>query len=109
MPKNDSTTQKKRLGTRRVLGWLLRYSKPYRGLFVVFVVVSIVEIFIGLLAPWSMKILVDNVLGSEPIPAWLSSTVNAFSLESKFSLLVAVCLGGLLIGLISELVSLIHT
>ena len=109
MAENDSTTQKKRLGTRPVLGWLLRYSKPYRGLFVVFVVVSLVEIFIGLLVPWSMKILVDNVLGNEPIPAWLVSTTNAFSLESKFSLLVAVCLAGLLIGLTSEIVSLVHT
>ena len=109
MPKNDSTTQKKRLGTRRVLGWLLRYSKPYSGMFVIFIIISIVEIFVGLLAPWSMKILVDDVLGNEPLPAWLSSTVNAFSLESKFSLLVAVCLGGLLIGITSEIISLAHT
>ncbi len=109
MPKNDLTTKKKRLGTRRVFGWLLGYGKPYRGLFVVFIVVSLVEIFIGLLVPWSMKILVDNVLGNEPIPAWLVSTTNAFSLESKFSLLVAVCLAGLLIGLTSEIVSLVHT
>ncbi|MBA3632657.1 MAG: ABC transporter ATP-binding protein [Acidobacteria bacterium] len=101
--------QKKRLGTRRVLGWLLRYGKPYRGLLIVFIVISIVEIFIGLLAPWAMKILVDNVLGSEPVPVWLVSTINAFSLESKFSLLVAVCLAGLLIGLASEIVSLLHT
>lgn len=109
MRENDSTTKKKRLTARHLLGWLMRYATPYRVSFVFFIVVSIVEIFVGLLAPWSMKILVDNVLGNQAIPSWLAPSVNAFSLDSKFSLLVAVCLGGLFIGLLSEIVSLAHT
>ena len=109
MGKNDLTAQRKRLTARHLLGWLLRYARPYRVSFVLFIGVSLVEIFIGLLLPWSMKILVDNVLGNQPIPTWLAPPVNAFSLESKFSLLVAVCLAGLFIGLLSEIVSLAHT
>lgn len=105
----ESTAKKKRLTARQLLGWLLHYPRPYRASFVLFIGVSMAEIFIGLLLPWSMKILVDNVLGDQAIPAWFAPAVDAFSLESKFSLLVAVCFAGLFIGLLSEIVSLAHT
>lgn len=107
---NELTDQpKKRLSAGQILGWLLRYARPYRTAFALFVGVSLIEILIGLLLPWSMKILVDNVLGNQAIPAWLAPAVNFFSIDGKFSLLVAVCLAGLLIGLVSELISLAHT
>lgn len=107
---NELTDQpKKRLSAGQILGWLLHYARPYRTAFALFVGVSLVEILIGLLLPWSMKILVDNVLGNQAVPAWLAPAVNFFSIDGKFSLLVAVCLAGLLIGLVSELISLAHT
>jgi ABC-type multidrug transport system fused ATPase/permease subunit len=70
----------------------------------------VVEILVGLLVPWPMKILVDNVLGGATLPAWLGGLTNTFSLGGgKVALLVAVCVAGLLIGLLSEVVSLWHT
>jgi ABC-type multidrug transport system fused ATPase/permease subunit len=70
----------------------------------------VVEILVGLLVPWPMKILVDNVLGGVTMPAWLGVLTNTFSIGGgKIALLVAVCVAGLLIGLLSELVSLGHT
>ena len=70
----------------------------------------VLEILVGLLVPWPMKILVDNVLGEATQPAWLGSLINTFSLGGgKVALLIAVCIAGLLIGLLSELVSLGHT
>jgi ATP-binding cassette subfamily B protein len=109
MFENDSTTAKNRLPARVVLRWLLHYAAPYRALFAAFVAVSIAEIFVGLLTPWAMKVLVDNVLGNLSPEEWLAAIFRFFSLESKHSLLIAVCLAGLLIGLTSDLVSLIHT
>ncbi len=109
MPKNDSKTRKERVKSRKLFAWLLRYGKPYRLSFALFTALSVVEIFIGLVVPWTMKILIDNVLGSQPIPTWLAPITDAFSLENKISLLIAVCLAGLLIGLLSQLVSLLHT
>jgi len=70
----------------------------------------VLEILVGLLVPWPMKILVDNVLGEATLPAWLLGLMNSLSLGGgKIALLVAVCVAGLLIGLLSELVSLGHT
>ncbi|MBA3352839.1 MAG: hypothetical protein H0U23_10515, partial [Blastocatellia bacterium] len=93
----------------QLLGWVRRYARPYRSLFAVFVFVSIVEIGIGLAAPWTMKVLVDNVLGNQPVPAWLVPAVDLINAESKIALLVAVCVAGLAIGLSNQFVSLWHT
>lgn len=110
MPEVDSTIRMQRVRSRTLYRWLLGYGLPYRLSFVIFVGLMILEILVGLLVPWPMKILVDNVLGGETMPAWLESLINTFSLGGgKVALLVAVCVGGLIIGLLSELVSLGHT
>ncbi|MFN2393135.1 MAG: hypothetical protein ABR566_14360, partial [Pyrinomonadaceae bacterium] len=64
MQDNGSITKKNRKPQlRRLIGWLLGYLRPYRASFAVFIGVSLLQILIGLLIPWSMKVLVDNVLG----------------------------------------------
>lgn len=109
MSEKDLAAKKERVKSRRLFSWLLSYGKPFRLSFVLFSALSIVEILISLVVPWTMKILVDNVLGSQPIPSWLAPVTNALSVENKTSLLIAVCLAGFLIGLLSQLVSLLHT
>ncbi|MGI9068899.1 MAG: ABC transporter ATP-binding protein [Pyrinomonadaceae bacterium] len=110
MPEVNSTIRLQRVRSRKLYRWLLSYGLPYRASFVIFVGLMITEIFVGLLVPWPMKILVDNVLGGEAMPAWLAGLIHTFSLGSgKVALLIAVCVTGLLIGLLSELVSLGHT
>jgi ATP-binding cassette subfamily B protein/subfamily B ATP-binding cassette protein MsbA len=109
MPENDSKPKKERVKSQQLFAWLLSYGKPYRLSFALFTALSVVEVLIGLVVPWTMKILIDNVLGSQPIPSWLAPATNIFSLENKTSLLIAVCVAGFLIGLMSQLVSLLHT
>lgn len=94
---------------KHLIGWLLGYLSPYRISFCIFIAVSLLQILISLLAPWSMKVLVDNVLGNQPSPAWLVQLIDAFSLHDKFSLLIAVCLGGLFIGIVGGIVSVVYT
>lgn len=95
--------------SRRLFGWLLRYAKPFRKLYVLLIILSLAEILVGLIAPWSMKILVDNVLGNQPPPAWLTAAINAFSLSDKFWLLIAVCLAGFIIGVLTQVFALSRT
>jgi len=109
MAENDSIEGKNHLPSRPLFGWLLRYAKPYRAFYVVLIALSLAEILVGLIAPWSMKILVDNVLGNQPAPEWLASVINAFSLNDKYWLLIAVCLGGFLIGIVTQILSLSRT
>ena len=106
----DSTIRTQRVRSGNLYGWLLGYGSPYRASLLIFVGLMVLEILVGLLVPWPMKILVDNVLGEATQPAWLGGLINTFSLGGgKIALLVAVCVAGLLIGLLSELVSLGHT
>ena len=83
--------------------WLLGYAWPHRRKFAVYIGLMFGEVLLGLLVPWPMKVLVDNVLGGNPLPAWAQLS------HSPLVMLAAVCLAGLLIGLVSELVSLAHT
>src|SRR5216684_3391882 len=105
-----STIRTQRVRSRNLYRWLLSYGSPYRASLLIFVGLMVLEILVGLLVPWPMKVLVDNVLGEATLPAWLGGLINTFSLGGgKVALLVAVCVAGLIIGLLSELVSLGHT
>ena len=44
------------------------YLRPYPGLAAASVFATLLFVGAGLLAPWPMKILVDSVLGNEPLP-----------------------------------------
>jgi ATP-binding cassette subfamily B protein/subfamily B ATP-binding cassette protein MsbA len=106
----ESTLKLQRVRTRTLYRWLLGFGLPYRAAFVLFVGLMVLEILVGLLVPWPLKILVDNVLGGETLPVWAGALANIFSLEGgRIALLVAVCIAGLTIGLLSEFVSLGHT
>ena len=48
---------------------VLRYLRPYWPLGAGSALVTLLMAGVGLLSPWPMKILVDSVLGSEPLPA----------------------------------------
>lgn len=109
MAHDDPKTQDKRLPSTKVLSWLSAYARPYRLSFLLFAAVSVLEILIGLLSPWTMKILIDHVWGNEPVPNWLMSLTGQAALENKTALLAIVCAAALLIGITNQLVSLWHT
>jgi len=46
--------------------------KPYRGWLVVIVVAMLVETAMSLAAPWPLKVILDNVLGTHKAPEWLA-------------------------------------
>jgi ATP-binding cassette subfamily B protein/subfamily B ATP-binding cassette protein MsbA len=53
-------------------GRLLRYLRPYWRGRALIVAVTLLSIGFGLLQPWPMKILLDNVLGGQPLPETLA-------------------------------------
>ena len=57
--------------------WLLRYARPqWRGLLALVALMG-VAVLLTLLAPWPTKILVDNVLGDEPLSGSLANLLAA--------------------------------
>ena len=45
------------------------------------------ETVTDLLDPWPLKIVVDNLLQSKPLPPWLAATVNHLAGQNKFAVL----------------------
>jgi ATP-binding cassette, subfamily B, bacterial len=75
-------------------GLLLGYAARYRGAFLRAFALSVAASALLALQPWPMKILVDHVLGSKPLPGFLQSFTFA---QSRMSLLALVVTAGLLL------------
>jgi ATP-binding cassette subfamily B protein len=74
---------------------LLREARPYWGLLVVIGALDLVRVPLVLLQPWPMKIIVDNVLGSQPLPSLVASMASGASPSWQSRLAIAI---GLLVA-----------
>src|SRR3954470_13887833 len=57
-----------RCGMGRLIAELLR---PHRGSLAIILFATAIETAMSLAAPWPLKIVLDNVIGRSPLPAWL--------------------------------------
>lgn len=89
--------------------WTLSFLRPYRARVVAVGALSCAEIGLAALAPWPLKVVVDNVLGARQLPEPLAAFTHATIGEGAAALLVVVVVGGLLIQVINELVRITHT
>ncbi|MGB3716203.1 MAG: ABC transporter transmembrane domain-containing protein, partial [Candidatus Promineifilaceae bacterium] len=84
---------------------LLRQIRPYWLNVAGLLVLSFLSIPLALLLPIPLKIVVDNVLGSEPMPEWFTALVPGIS-NSTYAVLAFAVILVVLIALLSNLVSL---
>ena len=82
---------------------------PYRWRLALLAVVSVIEVAVGALTPWPMKVVVDNVLVGHPLPHWAQAIVNPIGGATAVGLLVIVLVGGLVLQVASQLISMCHT
>jgi ATP-binding cassette, subfamily B, bacterial len=76
---------------------LLRYALPdWRG-WALILVVTVFSTFVGLLQPWPMQVLVDHVLGEQPLGETFAGAVSFFPGDPRRVLLVGVVLAGLVL------------
>ena len=89
--------------------WTLSFLRPYQRRVVAIGALSCAEIGLAALAPWPLKVIVDNILGGRQLPDTLAAFTRATIGESVAALLVVVVVGGLLIQVVNELVRITHT
>jgi len=92
-----------------VAAWTLGFLRPYRRHAIGIVALSVLEVALTALAPWPLKIIVDNVLTGLPLPGALEAITPAQLVGNAAALLVAVVLVGVLIQVANEVVRMIHT
>jgi ATP-binding cassette subfamily B protein len=88
--------------------WSLAHLKPYKARVVTVSVLSLAEIGLAALAPWPLKLVVDSVLGSHPLPAMLGRLATPFAASSA-ALLIAIVIAGMLLQIATELARVAHT
>jgi ATP-binding cassette subfamily B protein/subfamily B ATP-binding cassette protein MsbA len=92
-----------------LLSWTLSYLRPYRSRATVVLALTLFEIALAVAAPWPLKVIVDSVLGDEPLPSGVIRLLPAGFLASGATLLVSIVVAGLLIQLGAEVVRMWHT
>jgi ATP-binding cassette subfamily B protein len=92
-----------------IASWALTFLRPYRGRVVLITLLSIAEICLAALAPWPLKVVVDNVLGGQPVPALLEAVLPSSITGQALAFLVTVVVTGFLVQLANELVRMAHT
>ena len=89
---------------------LLRYALPYWRGWILIVVVTLLSTAFGLLQPWPMKVLVDNVLGNQPVDGTLASiTARLPGAGTPQGLLAWVVLATLVVFAVNSMVDVVLT
>ena len=92
-----------------LIRWIASYMRPYRWRLAVLAVVSLAEVGLGALTPWTLKLVVDNVLSAQPLPHWIAAVTTPLGGTHAAALLGLILVAGLLLQVISEFVSMFHT
>lgn len=78
---------------------VLPYLRPFRKFAVLSILFTILVSLLGLLSPWPLKIVIDHVLESQPLPSFLALFLSEVA-DTPVTLLVAAVGAGLLITLL---------
>jgi subfamily B ATP-binding cassette protein MsbA len=70
----------------RLIGELLR---PYRGRLAIILAAMLVQTLMSLAAPWPLKIIIDDVVGNRPAPAWIAWVLPLLGGDSRLHLAAA--------------------
>ncbi len=90
-------------------GWILTYLRPYRARVVLLAFLSVLEIGLGALQPWPLKVVVDNVLQHRPFPAPVARWLATVTGGNVTALLVVVVVAGVLLQVMNQFASMFHT
>jgi ABC-type multidrug transport system fused ATPase/permease subunit len=93
-----------------LLPWTLSFLRPYRAKVALLAVLLGSEILLGALQPWPLAIVIDYVLtppdhGGKVFPAALQPWIAALTHNNRFTLLLIVVIGGVVLQVVNQLVS----
>ncbi len=85
---------------------ILNLIRPYRGTLFLILLAMLLETVTSVAAPWPLKIILDNVVGSHKLPRWLDHVLGPLlSGSGKMQIAVAAALATIVIALFNALAS----
>ena len=92
-----------------LLGWALPFLGPYRGRVAIVITLLLLQVGLGALQPWPLKIVIDHVLQGLPLPEPFAAWLAAVHAGDPFVLLVTVVVAGVLVQVAEHVVSAYST
>jgi ABC-type multidrug transport system fused ATPase/permease subunit len=92
-------------GMGRLISELLR---PYRGWLAIILFATAIDTAMGLAAPWPLKIVLDNVIGGEQPPGWLSHIASWLPGESLMRTAAFAAIATVIIAALGALASYLN-
>ena len=80
---------------------------PYRGWIVIILLAMLVETAMSLAAPWPLKVILDNVVGTHKAPEWLDAVRSSLVGENKMALAAVAGIATVLIAALGAVASYI--
>ena len=59
------------IGSREMFALIREFVRPYTGWLIIVFIAMLIETAMSLASPWPLKVVIDSVLGSHPLPDWL--------------------------------------
>ena len=94
---------------RPLVRWTASFLRPYRARIAGITILSVTEISLAAAAPWTLKLIVDQVLMRDPLPAPVATLIPALVDLGAVPLLFLFAGAGLLMQLGSEIARMVHT
>ena len=85
-----------------MLSLITSLLRPYRGTLVAILLAMLVETAMSVAAPWPLKIVLDNVVGSHKLPQW-HHLEPILSGTGKMQIAAAAAIAAVLIALLARL------
>jgi ABC-type multidrug transport system fused ATPase/permease subunit len=92
------------IGSREMFALIRELVRPYSGWLIIVFVAMLIETAMSLAAPWPLKVVIDSVLGTHPMPDWMRGLTGG---DSKMGLALLAGVGVVLIALIGAIATYI--
>ena len=92
-----------------LLRWTLSFLRPYRGRVMLLAVFLLIEVALGALQPWPIKVVIDYVLVQNPIPEPFKAWLEAIHAGNRTVLLVTLVVVGIVLQVTKEIVTAYST
>ena len=89
--------------------WTLSFLRPYRGRVMLVAVLLLVEVALGALEPWLLKVVIDYVLVGRPMPQPFAAWLQTIRGGDPLVLLVTLVVTGVVLQIVHQITSAYST